>query len=173
MVSTPLKNISQNGNLPLIGVKIKNIWNQHPGFSCFFWRKVFRMHLKLTWNDLKHQKENYWVKSYRMYPHSNEKKILSRLSNAVLRMPQAFFPTPRQATCTCLLVEDFQSSHKQKLNICHPKPPSLRKTFVFGHLKKWKFQDRSLPRKILSSLGMCRWDRHSRNMESNTDVCWE
>ena len=29
MVSTPLKNISQNGNLPQIGVKIKNIWNHH------------------------------------------------------------------------------------------------------------------------------------------------
>ena len=27
VVSTPLKNISQNGNLPQIGVKIKNIWN--------------------------------------------------------------------------------------------------------------------------------------------------
>ena len=30
MVSTPLKNISQNGNLPQIGMKIKNIWNHHP-----------------------------------------------------------------------------------------------------------------------------------------------
>ena len=30
MVSTHLKNISQIGNLPLIGVKIKNIWNHHP-----------------------------------------------------------------------------------------------------------------------------------------------
>ena len=29
VVSTPLKNISQNGNLPQIGVKIKNVWNQH------------------------------------------------------------------------------------------------------------------------------------------------
>ena len=29
MVSTPLKNISQNGNLPQDGVKIKNIWNHH------------------------------------------------------------------------------------------------------------------------------------------------
>ena len=29
VVSTHLKNISQNGNLPQIGVKIKNIWNQH------------------------------------------------------------------------------------------------------------------------------------------------
>ena len=30
MVSTHLKNISQNGNLPQIGVKIKNIWNHQP-----------------------------------------------------------------------------------------------------------------------------------------------
>ncbi len=30
MVSTPLKNISQIGNLPQIGVKIKNVWNHHP-----------------------------------------------------------------------------------------------------------------------------------------------
>ena len=29
MVSTPLKNISQNGNLPQVAVKIKNIWNHH------------------------------------------------------------------------------------------------------------------------------------------------
>ena len=30
VVSTYLKNISQNGNLPQIGVKIKNIWNHQP-----------------------------------------------------------------------------------------------------------------------------------------------
>ena len=30
-ISTHLKNISQNGNLLQIGVKIKNIWNHHPG----------------------------------------------------------------------------------------------------------------------------------------------
>ena len=30
MVSSPLKNISQQGNLPQIRVKIKNIWNHHP-----------------------------------------------------------------------------------------------------------------------------------------------
>ena len=29
VVSTHLKNIGQNGNLPQIGVKIKNIWNHH------------------------------------------------------------------------------------------------------------------------------------------------
>ena len=29
MVSTHLKNISQNWNLPQIGVKIKNLWNHH------------------------------------------------------------------------------------------------------------------------------------------------
>ena len=31
VVSTHLKNISQIGNLPQIGVKIKNIWNHHLG----------------------------------------------------------------------------------------------------------------------------------------------
>ena len=30
MVSTPLKNIRQHGNLPQAGVKIKNLWNHHP-----------------------------------------------------------------------------------------------------------------------------------------------
>ena len=29
VVSTHLKNMSQNGNLPQVGVKIKNVWNQH------------------------------------------------------------------------------------------------------------------------------------------------
>ena len=27
--STPMKNISQNGNLPQVGMKIKNVWNHH------------------------------------------------------------------------------------------------------------------------------------------------
>ncbi len=41
MVSTPLKNISQTGNLPQIGVKIKNIWNHHPDMYCsrIFYKK--------------------------------------------------------------------------------------------------------------------------------------
>ena len=33
MVSTQFKNISQNGNLPQVGMKINNIWNHHP-VSC-------------------------------------------------------------------------------------------------------------------------------------------
>ena len=32
VVSTQLKNISQNGNLPQTGVKIQNIWNHHSNF---------------------------------------------------------------------------------------------------------------------------------------------
>ena len=40
VVSTHLKNISQNGNLPQIGVKIKNIWNHHPV------KKTLRSHPK-------------------------------------------------------------------------------------------------------------------------------
>ena len=54
MVSTHLKNISQNGNLPQIGVKIKNIWNhrlvliislESQGcFLCFPWHFVTFAH---------------------------------------------------------------------------------------------------------------------------------
>ncbi len=35
MVSTHLKNISQIGSCPQVGVKIKNVWNHHP-VVCFF-----------------------------------------------------------------------------------------------------------------------------------------
>ncbi len=43
VVSTHLKNISQNGNLPQVGVKIKNIWNHHldiQGFGVRCWGKL-------------------------------------------------------------------------------------------------------------------------------------
>ena len=39
MVSTHLKNISQNGSFPQIGVKIKNVWNHHLGMHSNF-RKI-------------------------------------------------------------------------------------------------------------------------------------
>ena len=38
VVSTPLKHISQNGNLPQIGIKIKHIWNHQP---VNFWIPTF------------------------------------------------------------------------------------------------------------------------------------
>ena len=47
VVSTHLKNISQNGNLPQVGVKIKNVWNHHLVFQschlrmiCWLWSFV-------------------------------------------------------------------------------------------------------------------------------------
>ena len=42
VVSTHLKNISQNGNLPQVGVKIKNLWNHHLVFlhSLHFWGEI-------------------------------------------------------------------------------------------------------------------------------------
>ena len=40
MVSTPLKNMSQNGNLLQIGVKITNIWNHHPEIQ---WIQVIKL----------------------------------------------------------------------------------------------------------------------------------
>ena len=35
MVSTHLKNISQIGSFPQVGVKIKNVWNHNLGYRCF------------------------------------------------------------------------------------------------------------------------------------------
>jgi len=40
VVSTPLKNMSQNGNLLQIGVKITNIWNHHPEIQ---WIQVIKL----------------------------------------------------------------------------------------------------------------------------------
>ena len=45
MVSTHLKNISQNGNLPQIGVNIKNIWNHHPGIHASYFHRTFLQNL--------------------------------------------------------------------------------------------------------------------------------
>ena len=55
VVSTHLKNIRQSGNLPQVGVNIKNIWNHHlanffyqmVGFSCLFFptKKRFKTYL--------------------------------------------------------------------------------------------------------------------------------
>ena len=41
VVSAQLKNISQNGNLPQIGVKITNIWNHHPDIYSKFCLQIF------------------------------------------------------------------------------------------------------------------------------------
>ena len=41
-VSTHLRNISQNGNLPQIGMNIKNIWNHHLDYSYSKYPRFFR-----------------------------------------------------------------------------------------------------------------------------------
>ena len=49
MFSTPLKNISQNGNLPQVGMKIKNISNHHLGIDLIFERLMLeRCVIKLS-----------------------------------------------------------------------------------------------------------------------------
>ena len=52
VVPTHLKNISQNGNLPQIGVEIKTIWNHHLELlGCILycpWKKSHWLSLKLT-----------------------------------------------------------------------------------------------------------------------------
>ena len=43
MVSTPLKNISQIGSFPQVGVKIKNVWNHHldKNLMIGIWNRAF------------------------------------------------------------------------------------------------------------------------------------
>ena len=41
MVSTHLKNISQNGNLPQVGMKIKNLWKPPPRCTCWWMYQPF------------------------------------------------------------------------------------------------------------------------------------
>ena len=40
MVSTHLKNTRPNGNLPQIGVKMKNIWNHHPALILYWYYSI-------------------------------------------------------------------------------------------------------------------------------------
>ncbi len=49
VVSTHLKNISQNGNLPQIGMKIKNIWNHHPDDNMWKVEMVTKLDYLTTW----------------------------------------------------------------------------------------------------------------------------
>ena len=50
VVSTHLKNMSQNGNLPQIGVKIQSIWNHHPAKHNKQTNK--QTNKKTNWKDL-------------------------------------------------------------------------------------------------------------------------
>ena len=70
VASTHLKNISQNGNLPQIGVKIKNMWNHHL-VRCFF-SKLYHTKL-LNLRPVKNYPstfapENAWDKDFQKQP---------------------------------------------------------------------------------------------------------
>ena len=52
MASTRLKNISQNGNLPQIGLKIKNLWNHHPVQIKLLYNRIFEGLLVLRMNSM-------------------------------------------------------------------------------------------------------------------------
>ena len=63
MLSTQLKNISQIGSFPQVGVKIKNVWNHHPE----------KIHLR-TWGVnscefLTKQQPNGWFPAFKLSFH--------------------------------------------------------------------------------------------------------
>ena len=47
VVSTPLKNISQIGSFPQVGLKIKNIWNHHLVVHCSIYLSISRISPKI------------------------------------------------------------------------------------------------------------------------------
>ena len=73
MVSTHLKNISQNGNLPQVGVKIKNLWNHHPATpidgigTLKFWDSLKAIDIFYPWIKATGYGEEPYV-----YPPNNE-----------------------------------------------------------------------------------------------------
>ena len=49
MVSTPLKNISQIGSFPQVGVKIKNIWNHKLGYKTYIFPTKHQHQTRTPW----------------------------------------------------------------------------------------------------------------------------
>ena len=82
MVSTPFKNISQNGNLPQIGVKIKNIWNHHPDI-------IFKNIQQLTFQCLPSKPSNRCL------------EIPSRGGDLIFHVPQQLPGTAHSGSFSC------------------------------------------------------------------------
>ena len=95
VVSTHLKNISQNGNLPQIGVKIKNIWNHGSTVSStWMWRKFQSVQQFMSQADSSIAINHYNFPHFhnRLGPKSLRKKIyyhlyLSNSRNDLLKEP--------------------------------------------------------------------------------------
>ena len=68
VVSTHLKNSSQNGNLPQVGMKIKNIWNHQPESSFLLWEALLGFKFRFAEGGWKKEKIfpkwccNWWYK---------------------------------------------------------------------------------------------------------------
>ena len=61
MVSTHPKNISQHGNLPQIGMKMKNVWNHHLALLCFgFEERRGILHSEAVFDDHLGQRHGCW-----------------------------------------------------------------------------------------------------------------
>ena len=94
VVSTPLKNINQNGNLPQIGVKIKHSWNHHPDHlwtgklfasedgATLVWDKNDSLPKKHTFHPTKNPRVVYQLK--KKYTTNNKK-------TKVLINPEVFY----------------------------------------------------------------------------------
>ena len=112
VISTHLKHISQMGNLPQIGVTIKNIWNHHLDFcwSFFLTSSFFRNHhFQKVWNFGKSSFYESFIWSSYLYKVGPEPSYKWGYS------PSYPFIRPFIGVITPFITGDAESNGKMKL----------------------------------------------------------
>ena len=161
MVSTHLKNISQIGNLPQIGVTIKNIWNHQPGIYIYInaYIYIYIIHVTSIVPIIKHT-------------HTQKKPPTS--------YPSTSLPTPQQKTL------ENQGAKPNCLSVFHvlmvpfsPRSPNAcflvkASTATTGSNNKIStFQVHSIRSQTSSSfsLGWSRWNNHFKGSFNIISPC--
>ena len=122
MVSTPLKHISQNGNLPQIGVKIKNIWVATTQKNMRICLKPMGGWSNRTWTKVQYSKvETHWIaqwwrprpcaKTRRWRDRPGEKTEARKMKLYMICMS---YRTSKKTTWDLVVVELFQQQHLRK-----------------------------------------------------------
>ena len=135
VVSTHLKNISQNGNLPQIGVKIKNIWNHHLDLPLVEWSVWFLSAFSSkvtcllgTWQLESNQEDSLlWLSPTVIHPWSTYNMMLiaklpncptpQLVTNSINLISNAYFPNLGLFSWTCTLI--FQTGSVGSVRMLH------------------------------------------------------
>ena len=144
VVSTPLKNISQNGNLPQIGLKIKTIWNHHLVYHrpANIWPSIPQATAFFV--------EILHVRHAIARPPTKRTQLLKSHGRYVARIWGTKFGTNNCSQLVCLICE---SKYKQTLETLTNKPRNRPKM----NTETLSPDDIDLPRMI----AWCMCSRHS------------